>query len=121
MEFEKVRRRMEKDIAAIQVHTAESWARILLTNAAKLKDEKEQAKFWEYLTNPEEEDLEPPTLVSCGAPELVPHRVTVTVSRGPTLRAGEVQDECDEKSCEIELEYKFERNGMTLICRTKPV
>ena len=112
MEFEKVKRRMEKDIAAIQVHTAESWARILLTNAAKLKDEKEQAKFWEYLTNPEEEDLEPPTLVSCGAPELVPHRVTVTV-----------KDECDEKSgdCEIELENTFERNGMTLICRTKPV
>ena len=110
--FEKVRRRIEKDMDAIQVHTPESWATILLTNTRRLKDEKEQAKFWTWMSNPEEEDIEAPKLVPCTEPTLTPKHVTVTCK---------AQDDEKEGDIEVELENTFERNGMVLVCRTKPV
>ena len=99
---------------AIKVHTPESWANILLTHTARLKDEREQGKFWNWLQNPEEEEhLEPPTLARCNsAPVLSPEFVTTMI-----------RDECDEKEGEtiVELQNQFERNGFVMTCRTKPV
>ena len=111
--FEKVRTRITRDMDAHKFHTPESWANILLTNTALLKDEKEQGKFWKWLQNPEDEDhIEPPTLARCGEPVLSPEFVTTTV-----------QDECDEKEGEtiVELQNQFQRNGFVMTCRTKPV
>ena len=110
--FERVRKRIEKDMAAQRVHTPESWANILLTNTNRLTDEGEQAKFWAWFQNPEEDEREPPTLVCRDEFKLTPETVTVPF-----------RDECDEKEleCEVELENTYERRGFTMLCRTKPV
>ena len=110
--FEKVRKKITRDMDAIKVHTPESWANILLTHTSKLKEAREQAKFWEWLHNPEEEEREATTVAPCGAPTLIPEFVTTTV-----------MDECDEKEGDtiVELQNKFQRNGFVMTCRTKPV
>jgi len=110
--FEKVRKRITRDMDGIKVHTPESWANILLTHTAQLKDEREQAKFWDWMQNPEEDERGPPLIGKCGAPTRAPEFVTTTI-----------RDECDEKQGEtiVELQNQFERNGFVLTCRTKPV
>jgi len=112
--FERVRKKITRDMDSIKVHTAESWANILLTNTAQLKDEREQAKFWNWLQNPEEDEREEPTLGACDNTKeiLTPEFVTTTVKDG-----------CDEKECDaiVELQNKFARNGFVMVCRTQPV
>ena len=110
--FEKVRRKIERDMDAIQVHTPESWASILLRHTQTLKDEQEQKKFWAWLGNPEEEDLEAPKLIPMGMPVQTPRNVTVRQ-----------KDECDEKCGEVNVDLvnEFEQNGCIMVCRTKPV
>ena len=97
---------------AIQVHTPESWANILLTNTRRLTDEQEQEKFWTWLQNPEDHEMDGPTITTRGEFSLTPRIVTVPYT-----------DACDEKEMEteVELENTFERNGFVMICRTKPV
>ena len=110
--FEKVRKKITRDIDGIKVHTPESWANILLTHTSQLKDEREQGKFWEWLHNPEEEEREATTVVPCGAPTLAPEFVTTTI-----------KDCDDEKEGDtiVELQNQFQRNGFVMTCRTKPV
>ena len=110
--FERVRRNIRRDMDAIQVHTPESWANILLTNTHRLTDEREQEKFWAWLQNPEDHEMEAPVIASRGEFSLTPSIVTV-----PYTDAG------DEKQTEteVELENTFERNGFVMVCRTKPV
>ena len=106
--FERVRRNIKRDMDSIQVHTPESWANILLTNTNRLTDEREQEKFWAWLQNPEDREMEEPTIARRGEFRLTPHIITV-----PT-------DEGDEKQGDIELENTYERNGFVMVCRTKP-
>ena len=110
--FEKVRKKITRDMDGIKVHTPESWANILLTHTSQLKDEREQAKFWNWLQNPEEDEREAPTLGQCNDPVLAPEFVTTTI-----------KDECDEKEGDtiVELQNQFKRNGFVMTCRTRPV
>ena len=48
--FERAKKNMLRDMAGSKTHTAESWARILLHNTARLTDIKEQEKFWRFLS-----------------------------------------------------------------------
>ena len=109
--FERVKRNILRDMDGQKVHTAESWANILLTNTNRLKDEREQAKFWAWLGNPDDREMEEPTL-----------RPVVENKDAPTQVSVTVKDECDEKEGEtiVELENAFERNGFITVCRTKP-
>ena len=110
--FERVKFKILRDMSGMRVHTAESWANILLTNTNRLKDEREQALFWAWLQNPEEEEIEAPTLRSVVENKDAPKRFTVTI-----------KDECDEKEGDvtIELENEFKRTGFITVCKTKPV
>ena len=110
--FERVRRNIRRDMDAIRVHTPESWAHILLTNTGRLTDEREQEKFWSWLENPEEHEMDGPTIGIRGEFSLTPSVVTVPFT--------DVGDE-KEMETEVELENTFERNGFVMVCRTKPV
>jgi len=110
--FERVKSRILADMNGQMVHTAESWASILLTNTTRLKDEQEQRKFWSWMMNPDDREIEAPTLGTVCENKDIGKHVTVTV-----------KDEEDEKQCEreVQLENTFTRNGGITICRTKPV
>ena len=107
--FEKVRKKITRDIDAIKVHTPESWANILLTHTSQLRDEREQAKFWNWLQNPTEDE--------CVQPPIVGEIAEITLTPGIVA----VKNTDDEKSETISLKNEYTRNGMVLVCRTKPV
>ena len=108
--FERVRRNILADMEAQTAHTAESWCDIMLRNTARLTDEKEQAKFWGFLTNPnDEEDIPMPKLERWSHDKIAqPETVKLLV-----------KDEDDEKGAEVELENVYERRGQTMYIKTR--
>ena len=110
--FARVRKNIERDMAGQRVHTSESWAGILMRNTNRLTDEGEQAKFWAWLQNPEDDEREPPTLVCRGDYKLTPETVTASYREVDDEKAGE---------CQVELENTYTRHGFTLLCQTKPL
>ena len=57
--FERVRRNIERDMEMTKVHTAASWAAIMLRNTSRLTNGIEQKKFLEWMTNPFDENVNP--------------------------------------------------------------
>ena len=108
--FERVRKNILADMEAHKTHTAESWADIMLRNTARLTSEKEQAKFWAFMMNPnDEEDLPTPQLEPWNNEEIdQPETVKLLV-----------RDEDDEKGTEVELENVYERRGQTMYIKTR--
>ena len=112
--FERVKRNIVKDMERSKVHTAMSWANILLQRTARLTDIEEQKKFWEWIENPEEEE------------RLIPSKYT-NVTHKPLLIPSHVralsvlENSDDEKENEIELHQETVREGFTTYIKVTPL
>ena len=109
--FERVKRNILKDMQGTKAHTAESWAKIMLMNTARLTNVEEQAKFWEWMQNPEDDEREAPL---CEAFE---NHTRITVPAEITVPC---REEDDEKTKEVVLEQESFRNGLSMFIRVKP-
>ncbi len=108
--FERVKKNILADMAAQKAHTAESWCDIMLRNTNRLTNVEEQAKFWTFMTNPDDaEDLPIPVL----EPWKHEH-----IDQPDTVKLL-VKDEDDEKGTELEMENVYERRGGTLFIKTR--
>ena len=111
--FERAKKNILADMAACRVHTAESWANIMLKNTARLTKKEDQAKFWGFLTNPDEdEDIPMPTL----------ERAEHYCIEKPTIVTTPLKITDDEKdgTREVEMENRYHREGFTMFIETKP-
>ena len=109
--FQQVKRDILKDMKAIACHTPESWADIMIQNTQHLTTKADQESFWNWIMNPSESrDYKAPTFS-----EYDTNNVEV-----PEFQTMKVVDEEDEKSqeCEIVLQNKTTRNGMTMFVET---
>ena len=111
--FERAKRNLLADMAACKVHTAESWANIMLRNTARLTSEQDQAKFWSFMTNPDDNEDVP-------APVLEPANHTMC-TQDPTVVCKAKADD-DEKGgeMEVEIENSYHREGMTMFIQSRP-
>ena len=100
--FERVRKNILRDMASCKVHTSESWAQILLTNTCRLTDVEEQKKFWNFMTNPQDDEEIP--------------KVT---EFAPYVHEEQTEEitECDDMT----LENHYHREGATMFVRTEPI
>jgi len=115
--FELAKSRTIRDMQSRQVHTAESWAAILLQNTSRLTNEEDQAKYWAWILNPtEDEDVPKPSLIAMTHSENIPQNYTVSVS--PTLAVEEEEEKNEQVN--IELENKVQRNGLASFILTRP-
>jgi hypothetical protein len=106
--FEKVKKGILKDMDASRTHTAMSWANIMLRNCNRLTSVAEQHKFWEWFTNPEDDELPP---VVCEKFEHC-HISTPKYTTAPTD---------DEKTPDVTFENTYTRNGCAMHVVSKPV
>jgi hypothetical protein len=108
--FERVKRNILRDMAGSKVHTAASWANIMLNNTAALTDVTEQRKFWGWMQNPTDDERPDPLceLFEKHTMEDIPKYVKVTT------------DADDEKSTTVELEQECHRNGAAMFINVKP-
>ena len=109
--FETVKENMLKDMARNQVHTAESWADILLRNTARLTDCEQQHLFWNWMTNPENDEAIPACKIVDGpqAKEVLPAHTSVP------YRADE-----EEKEHDVSLKNTYHKNGLGCYVLTAP-
>ena len=106
--FERVQRNIMRDMAGKKTHTAESWVQIMTRNTATLTNVDEQAKFWQWIANPEElEHVPPPTLLNVEAPKIIDQYCTA-----PSAIT-------DEKTADVELENTVQRNGLGCYVHTQ--
>ena len=106
---------MLRDMAGSKTHTAESWARILLNNTARLTDIKEQEKFWRFLSNPnDDEDIPDPVCTPMVHSKIEePKQYTTSFNTNPQ------EEKSNEEEVKIDNEYF--RNGHALYIRSIPV
>ena len=112
--FERVKRNILKDMERSKVHTAMSWANILLQRTVRLTDIEEQKLFWKWIENPEEEErlMSPEFINITHIPLLIPSKITaLSVSEDPE----------DEKQEEIELRQETVREGFTTFITVTPI
>ena len=105
--FERVKRNLLADMNAQKAHTAESWCDIMLRNTSRLTDEAEQAKFWNFMMNPMDDEL-PDAQLEPWEHNPIEQPTTVKLA---------VNNEDDEKGQEIENTY--ERRGGTMYIKTR--
>ena len=88
-------------MANCRVHTAESWANLMLKHTSRLTDVKEQENFWTFLCNPtDHEDITPPTFTEM-THEPIEQPATTVIN-------------------EVEYEHEYNRNGMGLFITSRP-
>ena len=106
--FEKVRKNIERDMARSRVHTAESWANIMLQNTNRLTNVQEQHRFWKWMSNPEEREDIPDTVVESMEHTVIetPEYVTVSMTTD------------DKKSTDVEMVNEYFRNGQGMFIKT---
>ena len=108
--FERAKQKILRDMESCSAHTAESWARIMLSNTKDLVDPAEQAKFWVWCGNPtEDESVKKPILGPM--PELLD-------LLEPTYTVDMVDENNNRKKVAMQQEHK--RNGFTTYIRTGP-
>lgn len=109
--FERVRKNILKDMARSRVHTAESWADIMLSNTSQLTDCRQQHMFWNWLVNPEEDESLPPCKIADGpqAKEVLPAQTSVP------YRAGD-----EEKEHDVALTNTYHKTGLGCHIVTEP-
>ena len=56
--FEKAQARIMRDMASIRVHDGMTWANIMLKHTTQLTSLEEQKKFWNWMTNPSDADID---------------------------------------------------------------
>ena len=106
--FEKVKHRILRDMSTRSVHTAESWASMMLQNTNELSDIDEQKKFWAWMVNPSgEEQLK----AEC---DVFDEHVPITQEPHVTVKSVDNDDEKDEG---VEMDQHFKRNGMAMYIR----
>ena len=112
--FERVRRNIRRDMDAIRVHTPESWAHILLTNTGRLTDEREQEKFWTWMTNPDELEHLPETVC-----EGMKH---MEISTPACVTVPMIISDDDEKEVhmDVEIQNTYTRNGTAMFITSRP-
>lgn len=114
--FELAKSRTIRDMQSRQVHTAESWAAILLQNTSRLTNEEDQAKYWAWILNPtEDEDVPKPSLIAMTHSENIPRNYTVKLER-----TEQVEEEKNPEPETIQLENKVQRNGLASFILTRP-
>ena len=100
--FERVRKNILRDMASCRVHTSESWAQIILRNTSRLTDVEEQKKFWNFMTNPQDDEDIP--------------KVTEFAPYVHEEKTDEIT-KCDDMT----LENHYHREGATMYVRTEPI
>ena len=112
--FERCKRNILRDMAASKTHTADSWARIMLENTARLTNVEDQRKFWEFISNPYDvEDIPAPVVQKM-------EHIKIDQPRQYTAPAIKHDDEKESKE-EVVIVNEYFRNGATLHIRSKPV
>ena len=106
--FERVKRNILRDMDGSKVHTAASWANIMLNNTASLTNPEEQKKFWGWMQNPEDDERPDPIC------EMFEKHTMEDIPKYVTVPTGD-----DEKST-IELEQECHRNGAAMFIKVKP-
>ena len=102
--FERAQKRIIRDIEASQNIDSITWANIMLKHTAQLTSESEQKKFWNWMTNPSDADLDDTTNFT-PMPEPTEVQPVVTAI---------------EDNEEIELENQWKQNGLCTFVRTVP-
>ena len=101
--FETVKRRLLRDIRDTPNMDGMQWANIMLQNTSRLTDEEEQKKFWNFISNPGDADLDE------------------TTDWTPIPEPTEVQQFVtgyDDDHKEVELENRFKQNGLCTFVST---
>ena len=101
--FETVKRRLMRDIQQTPNMDGMQWANIMLKNTTRLTDEEEQKKFWNFIQNPGDVDLEETTKWDT-IPEPTEVQQFVTAY--------------DDDHKEVELENRFMQNGLCTFIST---
>ena len=115
--FERVKQRILRDMAASKSHDASSWARIMLTNTNGLNDINEQHKFWEWISNPEDEDRPVMMFHDFEKQTEVEIEDEVTVPMRTTCADDEKESETVE---DVTLLQDATLNGMSCYIKVKP-
>ena len=102
--FERVQKRILREMESCQSIDSMTWANIMLRHTAQLTSETEQKKFWNWMTNPSDADLAETTIFT-PMPEPTEVQPTVTAI---------------EDNEEIELENRWKQNGLCTFIRTAP-
>ena len=101
--FETVRRRLMRDFRETPNMDGMQWANIMLKHTARLTDEEEQKKFWNFMQNPGDADLDETT-------EWAPVPEPTEVQQFVTAYGDDPK--------EIELENRFKQNGLCTFIST---
>ena len=105
--FERAKRNLLADMNGSSVHTAESWAHMMLKHTSAIRSDEDQARFWQFMLNPhDDEAIPPPVLAPIKHVEELPKTVSAPVP--------------GEEKESVELEYEYHREGMTTFIRTVP-
>ena len=106
--FERAKRNLLADMKGCSVHTAESWAHMMLKHTANIRSDEDQARFWQFMLNPNDDEAIPPPVLTPITHELeaIPKTVSAPVP-GEEKESVELQNECH-------------REGMTTYIRTVP-
>ena len=110
--FQKVKRKMIKEMAATDQHTPESWASIMQNAASRCITTQDQKDFFRFILNPNDSwDVPEPTFHAVDTNEkiVIQHLERMTIS-------GE-----DEKETEIMFENDVKIVGGTTFIKVKPV
>ena len=102
--FERAHKRIIHDINSTQNLDSVAWANIMLKHTSQLTDSDEQQKFWNWMTNPTDCDLDKTTKF-----------VDMPVASDPEPFV--TAEENDET---IELENKWVQNGLCTYIKTVP-
>jgi hypothetical protein len=106
--FERVKRNILRDMESTTSHNADSWARIMLTNTARLTNIEEQKLFWAWIQNPMDEEREPPLC------EIFDNHSLEDIPRFVTVQK-------PEEKGSVELEQTVTRNGASMFIQVKPI
>ena len=112
--FNRVKKKMEREIASLSYHTPESWSDIMLRNTSLLQTDEDQEAFFNWILNPSDSmDYKPPEFKTVNPNEPV---------KIQTFHQFNVTENDDEKECEVEVACTVDHqlNGMTSYLSVKP-
>ena len=105
--FERVKRDILADMKSARAHTGQSWSRIMLENASRLKTEADQKAFYEFILDPTDSRDQEIQFEKYDPQENIPASFTIPVDTG------------DEKTEVVECSNHITRNGASMYIDTR--
>ena len=113
--FQKVKRKLQADMANTPFHTQKSWCDIMLKAASRCNSDEDQKDFFRYILNPNDSwDITEPTFMNVN-PE-----ADILIKSVETIPQVQADNDNDEKQSEQTVKNSVRTNGNTTYITVTP-